>query len=1070
MRSAFLLVFAAILANTTFTQPFAGTPALSGPQNLAPQLAALTLRPTNDSAPDTCQPSTFLKIYGEQGKQENMTAMCSAPDGNLYLAGRKGSGFAIAKMSPEGSFIWVRVTNTAPDESDITEIIVDSEGMIVGIGKKVSPFTTSTQSFAFRYDPVSNLVLWAQQFNSIQPEGGGILEKSPGGNYLLYHTVRFINNGVRYGEVLELNRTSGQIVPTFARRYIQVSNQSIVTMLRHGDALYATGFIDVAQGFSLFRRMALTKLDANTGDVIWTRFGLSDWPATAYFTGADLIEDDSSLLVLYRGNETSNTPIGQSNSIYLQKTTFDGEVIWAKKYQTNELPRDLVATPDGYIIWGGVTKRILLKTDKQGNLLKSVLLSNSDYFSTAATDFYTNQAQQLGQHFIFASHTARSNQIGQYTTLVKTDINLDIEFACDITPYPVQDFSVPNPSNFPFQQLYGLGQAEQQPITLAFVADLMTLHLSCPTCSDPPCLDKPDISFKIESVGCDSAAFVSYSLCNTGKQTFTGHLRVGVYDSNPLTGAATLLDFFELINLNLPADSCQNGTLNNLAYWGNHTRVYTLAGIESGLATPVNPDSFPYNGIAECDYTNNLDSIDFQYPPALPGPDLGPDLVICAGDTVTLNAGTGFVSYHWSNNLSTPAIPASTSGSYIVQATDACGRIQPDTIVVTVLPQPSTTFLTIEFYPGDTVTLGGQNYTQSDTVSIVTSTVFGCDSTVTYYLRQVLTNLDLVCPPGLVASIPASQSSVAVSYALPAAATDCPDAGISLALLQGLPPDGLFPEGVTMVCYEASNQCGIRDTCCFTVTAQHVADETACDVKMPPGSCVKYELLDIRLDSLGYPHYRMRLTNNCASPLRFARFQLPDGLVAKAPLDGTSYTAPGGNTYLVRNPNATPFHSIRFKSVSGALNNGENDIFEYALPKQAQPLFIQVSAELADGSMTAAHINTFGCPIQAHQSTSREALEVLPDSPVPTQTLQLQPNPTTGYLSVALPAMHEGAVRVFVSSAQGQLVLETSLSATNNRFSLDIPEGLADGLYYLRVMPAGKIPVSAKFVLARSKR
>lgn len=149
MQSIFLLFLTAILANATFAQPSASF-------NLAGDFQTVS---------DTCQPSTFLKMYGEQGKLENMTAMCAAPDGNLYLAGRKGPGFAIAKMSPEGTFIWVRVASTAPDECEISEIIVDSEGMIAGIGKKISP-AAAVQSFAFRYNPASNQILWAQEFSS----------------------------------------------------------------------------------------------------------------------------------------------------------------------------------------------------------------------------------------------------------------------------------------------------------------------------------------------------------------------------------------------------------------------------------------------------------------------------------------------------------------------------------------------------------------------------------------------------------------------------------------------------------------------------------------------------------------------------------------------------------------------------------------------------------------------------------------------------------------------------------------------------------------------------------------
>lgn len=974
-------VLFAIGANTPASQATPGATTL-----MADSLSVHQLCPVSgpEPEPDSCKPNTFLNVFGAPGKLENLTALCAAPDGNLYLAGRKGSGFAIAKMRPEGTFIWVRTTTVPPDEFQIAEIIVDSEGMIAGIGQRGSAFTTGAKTFAFRYDPSTNQILWAQLFDSVQPEGGGILEKSPGGNYLLYHTPKATVNGVRIGEMLELDRTTGQIVPAFARRYTQPNDQSFVSMVRHGDALYATGFAETVQNSAPRRRMILTRLDASTGEVIWSRIGLSDWPATGYFSGTDLIVDDSSLVVLYRGTETSNTIIGQAVPIYLQKTSFDGQVIWVKKYETSELPRELVATPDGYVIWGGVLKRILLKTDKQGSLLKSGFLSNNDYFSTAATDFYNGQALQLGQHLVFASHTARNNQIGQYTTLLKTGLNLDVEFACDFAPYPLPAFAAVNPVNYSFPQLADASPATQQPLALELVNDQMTPHLSCPFCANPPCLDKPDITFRIESVGCDTAAFLAYRLCNAGKQPFTGDLRVGVLDKNPLTSAALLLDLLYLPNLNLPADSCQTGKLKIPVFWANYDKLYTLAGIGNGLTTPVNPAGFPYNGIAECDYGNNLDSLVFQFPPAPPKPDLGPDRTVCAGDSVTLDAGGGYISYHWSDGSTSSIIPVGATGVYTVNATDACGRIQSDTVAVTVLPQPAPTLLTIQFYPGDTVTLAGQYYTQSDTIVLILSSAGGCDSVVTYILQQVA--------------------------------------------------------------------------------------ETACDVKNVPGGCIKYELLSIRLDSLGYPHYRLRLTNTCASPLRFAYFQLPDGLTAEKPLDGATYTAPGGNAYTVRNPNASPFHSTRYKPVSGTLNNGKSDIFEYTLPKQAQPAYILVSAKLEDGSSSEAHLNTFNCPVLPYQAGTHKAAEERDNRPAPTAEpiLRVSPNPTTGLLLVDMPGLAEASVHVLVLNAQGQTVLEKRENAIHNRISLELPGGLAGGLYYLRVQPAGGKPASAKFVLARS--
>jgi outer membrane protein assembly factor BamB len=1025
---------------------------------------------------DSCQPNTFLKVYGEIIKQDNIAALRAAPDGNIYVAGGKADGYAIGKMTPTGNMLWLHnITGTIQDRIFVTEIIVDSEGMIVGSAHRNS--STGVETVAFRYNPATNQILWEQRFGVNNPIEGGILEKKPGGNYLIYHSPDYNALGHKSVEILELNRTTGQIVPAFAKRYAQQDIQVFAGMVQHDDALYATGYTDsLLPTNQRVRRITLTKLDANTGNVLWTRLGLTPWSQTSYFRGIDLIVDDNSLIVLSHGIETSNTPTGSGKvvPVYLHKTTLDGDLLWAKKYLLTEVPREVVAVPDGYVIFCGNNKRHFLKTDKEGDLLFAKALNTPDYFSAGYEDLQKNQIERVGSYLYITDFSAKGNTAGQFTTVLKTDLNLGLEFDCGLELLAVSDTAMTNPVLFAAQQTATTSPATAQAVTLTNAPGSIAVHSACPFCPDPPCSDKPDISFRIESVGCDSAAFVAYRLCNTGKQPFTGTLQVGVYDSNPMTGAATQLDLFLLPTLNLAPDSCQTGTLPNLSFWGNYNKVYTLAGIKSGQTTPVNLAGFPYNGIAECDYTNNFDSLAFQYPPAPQKPDLGPDRILCAGQSVLLNAGTGFVAYKWSNGPTTQTVAANSTGIIRVEATDACGRILRDTVSVTVLPPVVPTTVTIQFYPGDTVMLAGVPYTQPDTITQTLTTGNSCDSVVTYILQRIITNLDLACPPALTVTVPANASSAPVAYPLPAAATDCPGPGIALTRLQGPPPGGQFPLGNTLVCHEAANQCGIRDTCCFTVTVQKAAvDETACDVKTPVGGCIKYEILSIRLDSLGRPRYRFRLTNTCASPLRYACFQLPDGITAKAPVEGSTYTAVSGNTYLVRNPNAAPFHSVRFKSTSGALNNGKSDVFEYTLPKQAQPLFILVSVKLEDGSTYDAHLNTFACPVQPYVASAQEPAGAAQNRGATTAgpALLLRPNPTSGLLLIDLQTAEPDSgqpVQISVLNALGQLVLEGRFVAENNRISLLLPEGLANGLYYLTAQSAaGGMQPAARFVLER---
>lgn len=133
-------------------------------------------------------------------------------------------------------------------------------------------------------------------------------------------------------------------------------------------------------------------------------------------------------------------------------------------------------------------------------------------------------------------------------------------------------------------------------------------------------------------------------------------------------------------------------------------------GINVGTNTPVYTDNSIANGdIINCVLTSNLISPCLTTPVVnsnnitmalqnLPGNvNLGPDKNGCAGSPVILNAQPGFVSYLWQDGSTNATFNATASGTYQLQATDACSNISIDDIVVSFKPTPAA------FLPSDTV-------------------------------------------------------------------------------------------------------------------------------------------------------------------------------------------------------------------------------------------------------------------------------------------------------------------------------------------------------------------------------
>lgn len=85
------------------------------------------------------------------------------------------------------------------------------------------------------------------------------------------------------------------------------------------------------------------------------------------------------------------------------------------------------------------------------------------------------------------------------------------------------------------------------------------------------------------------------------------------------------------------------------------------------------------------------------------GMDLGPDTVICGGQTLILRAGSGFSSYLWSDGSTGDTLAVTQAGIYWVEGTNAAGCSYRDTLVLTPcvgLNPASQAFLQV--YPNPT--------------------------------------------------------------------------------------------------------------------------------------------------------------------------------------------------------------------------------------------------------------------------------------------------------------------------------------------------------------------------------
>ncbi|MBX2892391.1 MAG: HYR domain-containing protein [Saprospiraceae bacterium] len=418
----------------------------------------------------------------------------------------------------------------------------------------------------------------------------------------------------------------------------------------------------------------------------------------------------------------------------------------------------------------------------------------------------------------------------------------------------------------------------------------------------------------------------------------------------------------------------------------------------------------------------------------------------CPGSTVTI----GGVDYDQPGTV-VDTIPATTGCDTIV------------TYTLVLLPNP-TFEQTIEFCNGDTVFIGGNAYTQPGTVVVTIPATVGCDTIATYTLTLITSpnaSVGITCSSSIDIATDAGTGPVVVNYNLPTTNSDCECPGIALNLTQGLPSGSLFPVTTTQVCYTAQDSCGNTASCCFNVT---IREEKACDEKNI--GCLKYELLNITRNSATLNlKYRIRVTNTCSNKLIYTAIQLPNGVVAVSPANNSVFAAQSGRLYDVRNPNFSPFYSIRFKSQQDSISNGESEVFEYELPPQINPAYIHVTSRLSPQIFQEAHLNTFNCPIEIVTNKPENRTDGADIQAA--SRLSVFPNPTTGVLFVDLSDWDGEQLHIQVFNSQAQQVLWQTSRASDAPEALYLPDGLSSGLYFLEVRRENGERQTIRFVLQR---
>ncbi|GJM35986.1 MAG: hypothetical protein DHS20C18_49870 [Saprospiraceae bacterium] len=375
-----------------------------------------------------CEGSNFVRLMGEEGQVEAGNLVIPSNDGNLYLAGSMANNTWIAKVNIDGHVLWQREFNFINTSQTINDLIVDSDGFLVGMGDAGSG--NNGRGFIFKYDPVSNALLWVKILNA-GTNLMEILEPTTGGPYLLVGNIEDLVNTTDGAAFFEINRNTGNLNGTLNQQYNFGSSDNFITTLVHNNSYFTTGRYTNGAGLENMR-MSLSRFTM-AGTEQWSYIYNMPFSNNSRLYGRDFLIRDEMIYTTYSGDDNGSS-ITLTN-FFLTKTDLQGTPQWTRKYDIpdydSEWVEKIVEVSDGLVMMGlsrsGDQQVFLIKTDFEGNVLWAKSYGGEEFEGFVLTT--QNNLLALGDNLVFIGQSSSFLE-DEDIFLIKTNSEGEINADC----------------------------------------------------------------------------------------------------------------------------------------------------------------------------------------------------------------------------------------------------------------------------------------------------------------------------------------------------------------------------------------------------------------------------------------------------------------------------------------------------------------------------------------------------------------------------------------------------------------------------------------------------------------
>lgn len=361
---------------------------------------------------------TFLKSIGENGIDEDVFAIVESPSGGFVIGGRRSNNSLLLHLSDEGDILWQKEINFLQGEDEIYDLMIDSEGYLIGNSRLEGNGANSTA--IFKYDYLNDILIWVKEFtNPNESRFEGMVEK-PNGNYIFYGRVQPVNSCD--ATLMEIDKDTGDL--NYIKGFHLDHCEIIIGAAIYDDHIFAVGRYSI-DGIGVARfRASLTKFDLD-GNEIWSRLYTTGPNPTARTYMSHILVVDDKILMGGRG-DLSGTEFNDVPIFYYEIDPETGTFNWSKYYEISnsnfQRPSQMIQLSDGFLFPGlynesGTRDYFLMKVDTEGNIIwQNGYELGSD--QSTFTNFHVKE-----DYIYFTGKTINPN--GADTDIIFGRLNLD---------------------------------------------------------------------------------------------------------------------------------------------------------------------------------------------------------------------------------------------------------------------------------------------------------------------------------------------------------------------------------------------------------------------------------------------------------------------------------------------------------------------------------------------------------------------------------------------------------------------------------------------------------------------